>query len=374
MEPMHRTTTLADPTLEKRVAGAPWGWDDAHRAAEVAVIGATGAVGHELLELLVAARHPRERIHASARKPGSIELVLSRAASHAVHIDVKPFDAASTEHLDIAFLCTPSEVSRELAPRLAERGVRVIDLSSALRMRADIPLVVPEINAHELGARELANGPRIVANPNCTTAIAALPLAIVERELGLEEVVVVSYQAASGAGRPGLETLAFELARECGVASPSSAPHASPFPATLCNNVIPAVAELLPTGESGEERKIADELRKILGLASLSVEATTARVPVERCHSVAVHVKTRRPLELAKLVASLRAAPGIAVTDDEHGPRPRECAGTDAVHVGRIRAGGRGPCSLCFFAVGDQLRKGAALNAFQVAGHLSLRR
>lgn len=336
--------------------GAPWGWTDGHRTLRVGVLGATGATGLELLGLLDAARHPRALVDCRARRTG--EVALANGASYPLRpLALEP----GARTWDVAFLCTPTELSRELAPGLARSGVRVIDLSSAFRMHADVPLVIPEINASALRADT-----RLVANPNCTTAIAALPLAVVAREYGLEEVIVVSYQAASGAGAIGLTTLAWELRRAAGVEGDGPAP-ASPFASTLASNVIPAIADVGPDGVSGEEQKISDELRKILGLADLVVESTTARVPVERCHSVAVHARTRRPFDRARLVELLTRAPGIVHTDDPHGPRPRDCAGTDPVHVGRVRAGTRGNTSLCFFAVGDQLRKGAALNAFQVA-------
>ncbi len=347
--------------------GAPWGWTERHRRLQVAIVGATGAVGRELALLLGAAGHPPERTDCLARRFGKLEIPRAR-----VRLDVRPLestrDAADFEGTDLAFLCTPSGISRELAPALAEVGVRVIDLSSALRMRPDIPLVIPEIN----GA-ELERAPRIVANPNCTTAIAALPLAVVERVFGLEEVIIVSYQAASGAGAAGVETLLYE-ARVATDAPLQGAPPTSPFAARLHLNVIPAIADVAADGTSGEEQKIADETRKILGLPGLVVEATTARVPVERCHSVAVHCRLRADLDLPRLRAELARAPGIALTEDPHGPRPLECAGSDPVHVGRIRAGTRGKRSLCFFAVGDQIRKGAALNALQIAAALPVER
>jgi aspartate-semialdehyde dehydrogenase len=340
---------------------APWGWTDAHRAQHVSVIGATGAVGRELCTLLVQAKHPLERIHALARAECAIEAAGARLSVRALPQTRDGLHAARTQ---LAFLCTPSEISLELAPALCELGTRVIDLSSAFRMRADVPLVVPEINP-----QALAGGARLIANPNCTTVMAAMPLAVIERICGLEEVVVVSFQAASGAGVPGLETLQAEAREASGL--PVGQRRASPFPAQLALNVIPGVAAVDELGISGEEHKVIAEMRKILGRPGLVVEATTTRVPVERCHSVAVHVKTARDYSLPELIAALRAAPGVEVTDDPHGPRPRECAGLDPVFVGRIRAGTRGARSLCFFAVGDQIRKGAALNALQIAAALT---
>lgn len=342
-------------------------WSAAHRELSIAVIGATGAVGKELLHILVRAGHPLERIDARARRTGELELA-------ARTIPVAPLElggGAAECAWDVVFLCTPTELSRELAPRLCAHSA-VVDLSSAFRMDAAVPLVIPEINGALLDA-----SPKLIANPNCTTAIAALPLSVVERECGLDEVIVVSYQAASGAGQPGLERLEWELRADAGAVGAADGAGAppTPFAATLASNVIPAIAEVDPaTGVSGEEQKIQDELRKILARPDLAVEATTARVPVQRCHSVAVHVRTRRDVDLERLRAALERAPGLALTSDPHGPRPRECAGSDPVHVGRIRLGGRGTRSLCFFAVGDQLRKGAALNAFQVAARLSPRR
>lgn len=329
------------------------------RAWDVAVVGATGAVGRELLLLLGDAGHPREKIRCFGRAGQSL------AVGETLRFDVLPMERWS--RADVAFLCTPSTVSLELAPRLAEQGVRVVDLSSAFRMDPDVPLVIPEINGALLDL-----DPRLVANPNCTTAIAALPLAVLDAAAGLEEVVVVSYQAASGAGRAGLDALEAEMREAAGLPR-AARTEASPFPATLALNVIPGVAEPDETGATGEERKIVAELQKILARPDLLVEATTARVPVERCHSVAVHARLSRALSPEEARARLREAPGIVLVDDPHGPRPRECAGSDPVHVGRVRAGARGGLSLCFFAVGDQLRKGAALNALQIAARLGAR-
>ena len=335
-------------------------WDAAHQELSVAVVGATGAVGRELLGLLADAGHPRARIAVFGRRAGTLGL------GPDLRFEVQPVERC--DRADLVFLCTPSEVSRELAPRLAERGASVVDLSSALRMDPSIPLVIPEINGGLLDA-----SPRIVANPNCTTAVAALPLAVLDAAARLEEAVVVSYQAASGAGRAGLEALASELREAAGLASAARA-EPSPFPATLALNVIPGVAEPDASGVTGEERKIELELKKILSRPDLAIEATTVRVPVERCHSVAVHARFARALPPEEARRLLRGAPGVVHVDDPHGPRPRECAHTDPVHVGRVRAGARGARSLCFFAVGDQLRKGAALNALQIAARLPARR
>lgn len=348
---------MTNRSTERTTAATHHGWTDAHRAQRLAIVGATGAVGLELLDILMHVRHDMRRVRSYARRSGALEVRGSR-------IEVEPLASADWKACDIAFLCTPPELSLELAPQLVARGVRVIDLSSAHRMRPDVPLVVPEINGDVLAPEHL-----LIANPNCTTAIACMPLAVIERCAGLAEVVVVSFQAASGAGVPGLSTLQWEMREATGASNTGTRP-ASPFAAPLAYNVIPAIADVDATGTSGEERKVIDETRRILRRPDLVVEVTTTRVPVERCHSVAVHVKTQRDFDLARLTAEIAKSPGIVVTDDPHGPRPRECAGADPVSVGRIRAGTRGSRSLCFFAVGDQIRKGAALNALQVAASL----
>jgi len=335
-----------------------WTWGPRQRSRTVAIIGATGATGVELAEILLAAGHPAERIVCFARAEG-----LLRVGDTNLRVQPTPADPRLIAAHDVVFLCTPSDVSLRLVPQLLEHGARIVDLSSAYREAPDVPLVLPEINGDLLRA-----DPRLVANPNCTTAIACLPLAVVARLVGLQEVVVASYQAASGAGAAGLDALRCETREAAGLERGPGRP--TPFPATIALNVIPAIATVGEDGVSGEERKIASETRKILRLGSLVVESTTVRVPVERCHSVAVHLRTERPVDPAAVVAAMRTAPGIVWTSDPHGPRPRECAGRDEVFVGRIRAGARGPNSLAFFAVGDQLRKGASLNAVQIAAGL----
>ncbi len=345
-------------TVDSRSVRDRWGWTAAHRAQRVGVIGATGAVGRELLRLLHDAGHAHDRIDCLARTQTVLDI------APGVRLNVRAFDATRDASFDVAFLCTPSGVSRTLAEALVARGVRVIDLSSAHRRHPDVPLVIPEINGDELVAST-----RLVANPNCTTAVAALPLAVLDRAARLEEVVIVSFQAASGVGLSGLTTLAREMKAAANGSTPPAASE-SPFPAPLALNVIPGVADVDATGISGEEEKVMYELKRILRRGDLAVEVTTTRVPVERCHSVAVHVKLARRLPAGEAIECLRSAPGVSVTDDPHGPRPRECAGADDVFVGRIRAGTLSTRSLCFFAVGDQLRKGAALNALQVAAAL----
>ncbi len=310
------------------------------------MVGAGGAVGRELLLLLEEWGQPAAAIERLGR--GS-----------------KPRAAEDS----LVFLCTPPEISARWSAALAaqERPPRVVvDLSSAARRRA--PLIVPEANGAELLklAGPGAGRPLLLAGPNCTAALAAVVLAPLERAVGLAAVSLVSLQAASGAGAAGLAALAAEEEE-----GPSRGTGEGPFPAVLHRNVIPAVGDCRPREASGEEEKVLWELRHLLGRGELPLEVSTTRVPVERCHSLALHLTLERGISPAAARECLLAAPGVRVDDDPHGPRPRECAGTDLVHVGRIRRGSSGPRSLSLFAVGDQLRKGAALNALQVAALLS---
>jgi aspartate-semialdehyde dehydrogenase len=314
----------------------------------VLVVGGGGAVGEELLRLLAAWGQAADSI-----------TVLGRG------------DAPRAEAGSVVFLCTPPEVSRAWVRVLAgaapdSRPFAVVDLSSALRR--ELPLVVPEVNGELLRESGAAGAsPILVAGPNCTAVIAAMALAPLERAVGLESVVIVSLQAASGAGAAGIAALETELE------IPGRKAPGSPFPATLARNVIPGVGEAAPDGEHGdseEEEKLRWELRHLLGRPDMVLEVTTTRVPVERCHSLALHLVLNRALAPGEAREILRAAPGLVLDEDPHGPRPLECAGTDPVHVGRIRRGTAGPRSLSLFAVGDQLRKGAALNALQVAALL----
>ena len=303
------------------------------------MVGQGGAVGRELLALL----------GEWGQSPESI-VGLGRGA--------EPGSGAG----DVVFLCTPAEVSRAWAAALAAQDEPprvVVDLSSAARRSA--PLIVPEANGallRELGGPR-AQQPLLLAGPNCTAALAAVVLAPIQRVAGLAAVSLVSLQAASGAGAAGLAALEAEEAGGRALESP--------FPGPLARNVIPGVGEGRAGEASGEEQKVLWELRQLLGRGDLELEVTTTRVPVERCHSLALHLTLERDLSPEAAVELLEGSPGLVVHMEPHGPRPLECAGTDPVHVGRIRRGSAGPRSLSLFAVGDQLRKGAALNALQVA-------
>jgi aspartate-semialdehyde dehydrogenase len=324
----------------------------------VGVVGATGAVGREVLQILARRRFPAASVRAIA-SPRSAGLRIGDAA-------VEALSPATLDGLDLAIFDTPDEVAREWVPVAAERGVLVIDNSAAFRMDPDVPLVIPEVNPEAL--RRIPR--RIVANPNCTTATVAVPLAVLHREAGLRRVIACSYQSVSGAGQRGIEQLWAELREAAATGRPFATPRGEAFSHPIALNLIPAVGR--PAGaHPSEEVKMAAELRKMLDAPDLLVGATCVRVPTLVAHGVAVHAEFARPLPPERARALLQAAEGVEVVDDPAAaryPTPLLAAGRDPCYVGRIRADGAG--LLAFFAVADNLRKGAALNAVQIAERL----
>jgi aspartate-semialdehyde dehydrogenase len=322
------------------------------------IVGATGAVGQDLLTVL-AARGPEIgelRLYASAGSAGTKLRFLGETLS------VQEATAAALAGLDLCFFSAGASVSRALAPAAAAHGALVVDNSSAFRMTADVPLVVPECNADLLSSSHRG----IVANPNCSTIILCVALAPLHRAAGVERVVVATYQAASGAGARALEELRQGTRKRLfgEPFTPSALPH------SLASNLFPQVDVFLADGYTKEEDKMLAETRKILRLPELVVEATCVRVPVERCHSEAVTVQLARPLTPDAARAVWAAAPGIEVVDDPAArryPMPATSTGVEPVAVGRVRPSRAFTPGLTFFLVGDQLRKGAALNAVQIA-------
>jgi aspartate-semialdehyde dehydrogenase len=318
-------------------------------------------VGQELLALLSTREFPVGEIRplASGRSRGKSV----RFAGEEIPVEV--LGPGSFQGVDLAFFSAGASRSREFAPLAVRAGAVVVDNSSAFRMDPEVALVVPEINADALSF-----GPGIVANPNCTTIIALMAVAPLAAEAGLVSMRAASYQAASGAGAAAMAELeegmkAVVFGREMPV---------EVFPHALTGNVIPAIGDFLPDGSTTEERKLRDESRKILGLSDLAVSATCVRVPVPRAHCVAVWIETEREIAPARAMEVLRDAPGVELVDDPARlayPMPSSAAGRDEVQVGRIRAdeSTRAP-GLSFFVAGDQLLKGAALNAVQIAEHL----
>ena len=293
------------------------------------------------------------RLFASARSAGMrIGSLVVEAASRAAFHD-----------LDLIIFDTPDEVARELVPSAAAAGALVIDNSAAFRMEPDVPLVIPEVNADAL--RQIPR--RIIANPNCTTATIAVPLAPLHRAAGVRRLIACSYQSVSGAGQRGVDQLWAEVQEAGASRQPPDRPRGSAFAAPIAMNLIPAVGSLRG-GAFSEEIKVAAELRKLLSAPRLAAGVTCVRVPTLVAHGVAVHAEFERPLDAARARELLAAAPGVELVDDPVAgrvPTTLLAAGRDPCLVGRIRLDEAG--CLAFFAVADNLRKGAALNAIQIA-------
>jgi len=336
----------------------------------LAVVGATGAVGTVMLDLL----STRDdvwgdvRLVASPRSAGRRLLVRGRE-TEVIALAEDVFDG-----VDVAMFDVPDEVSARWAPIAARRGAVVVDNSGAFRMDPGVPLVVPEVNADQ--ARQRPKG--IIANPNCTTLSLIVAMAALHRALGLREMVVASYQAASGAGQAGIDTLYAQLDKVAGSRVlgqragdlRAAVGDLGPFPAPLALNVVPWAGSVKDDGWSSEELKVRNESRKILGLPHLKVHATCVRVPVVTAHSVAVHAVFDTEVTREGAQRVLSAAPGLVLCDDPERaefPTPADVVGTDPTWVGRVRASLDDPHALDLFVCGDNLRKGAALNTAQVA-------
>ncbi len=340
----------------------------------LAVVGATGAVGTVMLELLSTRRDiwGEIRLLASARSAGRV------LRCRGEDLVVQELTHAAFDGVDVAMFDVPDEVSAHWAPLAADSGVVVVDNSGAFRMDPDVPLVVPEVNGFQTRNRPR----RIIANPNCTTLTMIDALGALNSRWGLRELVVASYQAASGAGQAGIDRLYDELDVVAGdrtagqttgdvrrtIASKLGVD--SPFAAPLALNAVPWVGSRRDAGWSSEEMKVRDESRKILGLPDLKVSATCVRVPVVTAHSLAVHATFEHRLSVAEARQVLIEAPSVVVIDEpEHGefPTPVDTVGSDPTFVGRLRQALDFPNTLDLFVCGDNLRKGAALNTAQIA-------
>ena len=325
----------------------------------VAVVGATGAVGEVMLSILHERGFPAKEVIAlaSARSAGQ---QVAFGEQHLLVRDLATFDPAG---VDIALFSAGGDISREYAPRFASAGVIVIDNSSAFRYDADVPLVVSEVNPEAM--RKIPRG--IVANPNCSTMQMVVALAPIHREVGIKRINVATYQSVSGGGRSAMD----ELGRQ--TAALLNAQDADPqrFPVQIAFNLIPHIDDFQDNGYTREEMKLVWETRKILGDESIQVNPTAVRVPVFFGHSEALHIETRRKITAAQARALLERAPGVVVVD-EHGPGGyptpvTHASGRDAVFVGRIREDISHPMGLDLWVVSDNIRKGAALNAVQLA-------
>jgi aspartate-semialdehyde dehydrogenase len=336
----------------------------------VAVVGATGAVGTEMLRILEERAFPVDELVplASARSAGRT-IPFGR-----VDVEIRELSLDALRGVDLSLSAAGSSVAREFLRPAAQAGTICIDKSSGLRMEPDVPLVIPEVNPEAL-----EGSPRIVAVPNCTTIVAMMALAPLHRAAGLRSIVLSSYQAVSGAGRGGTQEFAEQIGKlhdqveELGRPDVDALPVGDVFGKTMAFNVLPKIDAFEGDGSTGEETKTIQESRKILGLPDLDVAATCVRVPVPVGHSVSVLARFSRaiaPEEARELVA---AAPGVELRDDPANgvyPSPLEAAGRDEVLVGRIRRAPGHDDALQLFACGDNLRKGAALNGIQIAERL----
>jgi aspartate-semialdehyde dehydrogenase len=342
----------------------------------LAVVGATGAVGTVMCELLSSRKNVwgEIRLIASARSAG--KKIVVRGAE----LTVQALAPEAFDGVDVAMFDVPDDVSAEWAPIAASRGVVAVDNSGAFRMDPDVPLVVPEINPEQLRNRPKG----IIANANCTTLAMIVAVAPLHREFGLRELVLASYQAVSGAGKVGVDTLLGQIDKVAGNPALGSrsgnvrqavGDDLGPFPAPLALNVVPWAGSLRDGGWSSEEMKMRNESRKILGLPDLKVSATCVRVPVVTGHSVAIHAVFGSEVDAASAREALRHAPSVIVVDDPAAgefPMPIDAVGTDPSWVGRIRRSIDDPRALDLFVTGDNLRKGAALNTAQIAELLSM--
>jgi aspartate-semialdehyde dehydrogenase len=323
----------------------------------VAVLGATGAVGQELLALLAERQFPvRElRVLASPRSAG--QSIPWKGGT----VTVQPVSATAFEGVDVVLASAGGSVSRQWAPVAASAGAVVIDNSSAFRLDPDVPLVVPEVNP------DAAFGHRgIIANPNCTTILLTLALAPLQARHPIRRVVVSTYQSASGAGARAMEELR-QLSR---TVLAGGEPVSTVLPHSLAFNLFLHNSPLQSNGYCEEELKMLNETRKIMGLPNLRLTATCVRVPVLRAHSEAVNIEFEEPFPVAEARAALAAAPGVELIENFEAnrfPMPTDVTGRDPVAIGRIRQDLSDPNSLELWLCGDQIRKGAALNAIQIA-------
>ncbi|MFW6354275.1 MAG: aspartate-semialdehyde dehydrogenase [Verrucomicrobiota bacterium] len=323
----------------------------------VGIFGATGAVGQELLRLCLQRAFPAKslRLFASARSAGKTVEQDGQAFT------IEEATAEAFGELDLALVSVSGSFSQAMAPEAVKRGCVVVDNSSAFRMDPAVPLVVPEVNPHAL--REHRG---LIANPNCSTAVSLMGLYPLHRAFGLKRFFAATYQAVSGSGVEGMRELEDQL--RAWAQGETSAPSTYPHP--IAFNLFPHVDVFQPDGYTKEEHKMANESRKIMALGDLAVSTTCVRVPVMRAHSVAINAELERPVDLAEARRAIEAFPGVQLIDEPEArryPMPLALAGQDDCAVGRLRRDTAFENGLSFFVVGDQILKGAALNAVQIA-------
>lgn len=335
------------------------------KEVRIAIIGATGAVGREVLAILAERGFPMEQVsaYASERSAGTV------VEAGDTEVTVQTVSESALDDVDIAFFAAGSDVSRKYAPIAVEKGVFVIDKASLFRMKPDVPLVVPEVNGEELRKRirETPKGKgMIIASPNCSTIQLVVVLKPILDRAGIKRIVTSTYQSVSGAGQVGMD----ELSEQVQQLFNQKEPTISKFPYQIAFNCIPQIDDFVENGYTKEEMKVVEESRKILSRPDLRVTATAVRVPVFCSHSESVNIELEKALSAEEARELLRESPGIIVLDnpkEKEYPLPVSTAGTDATYVGRIRKDISVENGLELWIVADNLRKGAALNAVQIA-------
>lgn len=323
------------------------------KSFRVAIVGASGAVGVEMLRVMERRHFPvsQLRLLASPRSAGKT------LAFRGEDIVIEPLGMNSFEGIDIALFSAGSGISKEFGPVAVDSGAVVVDNSSAFRMSESVPLVVPEINGGDVKHHQ-----GIIANPNCTTAITLMALHPLHKKFRVKRIFASTYQAVSGAGARAIEELRHQV--DAHARGHSFQPEV--FPHQIAFNVIPQVDSFLDTGYTKEEMKMQNEGRRIMHLPTFKASVTCVRVPVYRAHSVAVSAEFERPVGLGEAAEAIRHSPGVQLMDEGY-PMPLQCAGQDDCVVGRMRLDCALENGLAFWVCGDQLLKGAALNAVQIA-------
>ena len=330
------------------------------RNVHVAIVGATGAVGVEMLKVLERRNFPVGKLTLLASSKSAGRTLPFRGEQ----VQVQELTENSFHGVDVALFSAGGSISKALAPVAVQSGAVVVDNSSAFRMDPHVPLVVPEINAADIPSNR-----GIIANPNCTTAITLMALWPLHKEFGVKRVFAASYQAVSGTGAQAIE----ELRQQVDALVSGRPVQKQVYPHQIAFNVLPHVDSFLESGYTKEEMKMENEGRRIMHHEAFRASVTCVRVPVYRAHSVAVSAEFDRPVSLVRARAVLSTAPGLQVVDDPSRnlyPLPLECAGQDDCQVGRLRLDCALDNGLAFWVAGDQLLKGAALNAVQIAEHL----
>ena len=327
---------------------------------DVAIVGATGAVGEVMLEILEARNFPVRELYLLASERSEGKKLQFRGKSVTVQ-NLETFDFSQVQ---IGLFSAGGSISAEFAPKAAAAGCIVIDNTSQFRRDEDIPLVVPEVNPHMISEY---GGRRIIANPNCSTIQMLVALKPIYDAVGISRINVATYQAVSGSGKRGVEALATETARLLN-AQPIEQ---DVYPQQIAFNAIPLIGDIQENGYSMEEMKMVWETRKIFEDELIQVNPTCVRIPVFFGHSEALHIETKKAISAAQATELLASAPGVEVIDERLGPDfptpVRDAAGTDPVFVGRIRKDVSTKSGLNLWVVSDNVRKGAALNSIQIA-------